>query len=82
MKYDARHGSELFYVNVRQHVHQVTFPAGGKTQSSGREQRAVGRPESGYRDRQRYHPGNGPQRTGPESLLIIQKRFDNMYVKQ
>lgn len=82
VKYDAWHGRELFDVNVRQHVHQVTFPAGGETQSSGREQRAVSRPERGYRDRQRYHPGNGPQRSDPESLLIKQKCFDSVYAKR
>jgi len=68
VKYDARHGRELLDVNVRQNVHQVTLPAGGETQSAGGEQRAVGRPESGYRDRQRYHPGDGSQRPEPERL--------------
>lgn len=68
VKYDARHWRELFYVNVRQNVHQVTLPAGGETQSAGGEQRAVCRPECGYRDRQRYHPGDGSQRSDAESL--------------
>lgn len=31
MKYDAWHGRELFYVNVRQNVHQVSFAAGCET---------------------------------------------------
>lgn len=68
VKYDARHGRELFYMNVRQNVHQVAFPACGKTQSSGGEQRSVGRPKRGYRDRQRYQPGDGSQRSDAKSL--------------
>jgi len=31
VKYDAWHWRELFYVNVRQDVHQVSFAAGGET---------------------------------------------------
>jgi len=50
VKYDAWHGRELFNVNVRQNVHQVSFATGGETQSSSGEQCAVGRPECGYRD--------------------------------
>lgn len=42
VEYDAWHWRKFFYVNVRQNVHQVTFSAGGKTQSSSGKQSAVG----------------------------------------
>jgi len=59
VEYDAWHRRELFYMNVRQNVHQVTFSAGGKTQSPCGKKSAISRPERRYRDRQWYHPGNG-----------------------
>lgn len=74
VKYDARHRRELFYMNIRQHVHQVTFSAGGETQSPGGEQCTVCRSERGYRDRQRYHPGNGSQCSDSKSLSKKKKK--------